>query len=835
MPWGWEKTVLRRVPKRTMTVAVVLMAVLLPALGTKVGARWWTMHRMTRPAAGAPRIRTITRLPRLPHVPWRYTFRNPTEQERAKLLQDILAVKLSTYPTAPPFPRAGRHRTMGFANFEPSEAQLEILAAHYDVFYLSARAGHRIPVIKRCNPRAKVLMYFASSLTKAARLHDAGSVDEEDTEWILQHHRDWLLKDRQGRPVVGRSWSVKYWADPGNEEWQAFFTDKLNAALVQSGGSWDGVVLDEFLTGHESTAAAWAGGGPVQARCATDQAWQEAQLAFLRYVAPRVKVPLVVNVEPLVLNPTHAGFRPEFFTEVQRIAGGAEAEVFVFHQADRRGFLGREMVEVYLDCARRTPPGKMMFLNSATAAGFGGNSDLTLFSYFTYLLVASPEREVYWTCKEGDSEIPHFWYREFDLNLGPPREEMQSVGGVWKRDFAHATVVVNPGPSPASYSFENPCVDVQGQPVPSPVTLDTLTGILLIRDKAILPPAAPDGTHLTSVAEQLNRLVENEERAARGTSRMLTEARLSQALGFCAKLDAEGGRAKHAVQDLIACVRFGSDLKKRLLLEEQLTGMMIVAHSLRAGFQVLDRIQIDHDSLRFLQARLTELATKQNLVIDLAADRLVVLNALRDIYRAWPGSGGGANTRALDEAIASWLSSRLKADFALDLTAEQVYSSLYTRTPEEMASLVRRVYAYGSSIIAKTPFQQHEEEPDWDKAVWKSAQGNLLLLTLVPAVPSIAERSFRCRAERDALITTLALLRYQSVTGGFPAALEPLVSEAYMAQLPRDPYNDKPLVYRRTEDGFTLYSIGTDFRDDNGHRGGCDGGKEQTRFGEAGE
>jgi hypothetical protein len=480
--------VLMRLSKRIRILAVVLPAVVLLALGVKVGPRWWAMHRMTRPAAGAGRIPTITDLPRLPGVPWEYLLRNPRGPEREKLFRDLFAAKLRTYPaSAPSFPRAGKHRTMGFTNFEPTEAETEQLAAHYDVFYVGAPSSHRLAAIKRANPKAKVLMYFASSLTTVAQRVDAGSVDAENTDWILQNHRDWLLPDREGRPVEGRSWSVKYWADPGNRDWQDFFAAKLNDALESSGGAWDGVILDEFMTGHTSTAAAWAGGGRQQVKYPTDQAWQEAQLAFLRRVAPQVKVPLVPNVEPVVLNPTSPGFHPEFFTEVQRIGGGAEAEIFVFHQAHRRGFLGQEMVEVYLERARQTPPGKMMFLNSATAASFAGNPDLTLFSYFTYLLVAGPEREIYWTCKEGDSEIPHFWYKEFDLDLGPPREEMQTQGGVWKRAFANATVVVNPSSGPAVYSFDGECVDVRGQPRHSPLTLGSQVGMLLITNKTILP------------------------------------------------------------------------------------------------------------------------------------------------------------------------------------------------------------------------------------------------------------------------------------------------------------------------------------------------------------
>jgi len=447
----------------------------------KAGVRWWVIHRATAPAPRTQRIETLTQLPPLPRVPWEYAFRNPSREERTKFLRDILAVKLSTYPDrSVAGRRAGKHRTMGFTGFEPTPAELETLAAHYDVFYLTALSSHRIPSIKRGNPKAKVLMYFACSLTKEARLVDAGSVDEENTDWILAQHPDWLLKDKEGRPVAGKSWSAKYWADPGNRDWQRFFARKLNHALDQSGGQWDGVILDEFLTGRASPTASWAGASPAPTNYATDQTFQEAQLDFLRTVAPRLRVPLVPNVEPVVLNPTSTGFNPEFFTEVQRIGGGAEAEVFVFHRPGTDGFLGRPMVEVYLDRARQTPKGKMMFLNAATAGSFAGNTDLTLFSYFTYLLVASPEREIYWTCKEGDSEIPHFWYKEFDLDLGPPKEEMQDVHGVWKRDFANATVLVNLNEEAAEYAFPDQRFDVFGRAVRSPIRLEALTGRLLI-------------------------------------------------------------------------------------------------------------------------------------------------------------------------------------------------------------------------------------------------------------------------------------------------------------------------------------------------------------------
>jgi hypothetical protein len=382
----------------------------------------------------------------------------------------------------------GKYRTAGFASFEPHEDQLKKLAPHYDLFFLGGFRPNVVSIVKASNPSAKVFMYLANSLTTVATLLDAGSIDEENTEWILKNHPDWLLQDSAGRPIQGTSWSPKYWPDPGNKEWQAFFVSKVNKALKITGGPWDGVLFDEFLTSHTSHTASYLGSSAKQANYTTDSAFQQAQLEFLRSVAPKLSSPIIPNVEPLVLNPTSQAFNPEFFTEVQRIAGGAEAEVFVVHSPDAYGFVEKEMVEVYLDRARKTPPGKMMLLNSSTAR-LEGNIPRTLYAFFTYLLVAGPNRGVYWAFKEGDSSIPHFWFKEFDLDLGLPLGEMQSIGQVWKRDFANTVVVVNPNPTAASFAFTESYFDVLGGPVNSPVSLGPNSGALLMKSKGTIPKA----------------------------------------------------------------------------------------------------------------------------------------------------------------------------------------------------------------------------------------------------------------------------------------------------------------------------------------------------------
>lgn len=86
----------------------------------------------------------------------------------------------------------------------------------------------------------------------------------------------------------------------------------------------------------------------------------------------------------------------------------------------------------------------------------------------------------------------------------------------------------------------------------------------------------------------------------------------------------------------------------------------------------------------------------------------------------------------------------------------------------------------------------------------------------VPRMDQIAEMSFRGKVLYEATLTVLALRRYKQVTGQYPEKLDDLVSGGYLKAIPKDPYSTGPLVYRKTQDDFILYSIAGDFKDDGG-------------------
>ena len=66
------------------------------------------------------------------------------------------------------------------------------------------------------------------------------------------------------------------------------------------------------------------------------------------------------------------------------------------------------------------------------------------------------------------------------------------------------------------------------------------------------------------------------------------------------------------------------------------------------------------------------------------------------------------------------------------------------------------------------------------------------------------------------LIATVAAERYRLTRGRWPAELAEL-APAFIASVPIDPFDGKPLRYSVGDDGVKIYSVGPDMVDDGGH------------------
>lgn len=92
---------------------------------------------------------------------------------------------------------------------------------------------------------------------------------------------------------------------------------------------------------------------------------------------------------------------------------------------------------------------------------------------------------------------------------------------------------------------------------------------------------------------------------------------------------------------------------------------------------------------------------------------------------------------------------------------------------------------------------------------------NMSKLFLLPALTRIRPVMANLQANARVVQTGLALLRHKIAHGAYPPTLAE-VDPSFLAEIPLDPFTGQPLVYRPEGDGFVLYSLGENLRDDDG-------------------
>jgi hypothetical protein len=87
---------------------------------------------------------------------------------------------------------------------------------------------------------------------------------------------------------------------------------------------------------------------------------------------------------------------------------------------------------------------------------------------------------------------------------------------------------------------------------------------------------------------------------------------------------------------------------------------------------------------------------------------------------------------------------------------------------------------------------------------------------LMPALSKAVRQSARMQTSLDTARVSIALERHRLANGALPETLNALVPR-YLAKIPTDLIDGKPLRYRRDADGgYILYSVGWNQTDDDG-------------------
>jgi len=267
---------------------------------------------------------------------------------------------------------------------------------------------------------------------------------------------------------------------------------------------------------------------------------------------------------------------------------------------------------------------------------------------------------------------------------------------------------------------------------------------------------------------------------------------------------AERGRVGEALDDCLVIRRFGRHLQARGLLLEQLVGIAIEALGAGRLLDVAGRYIVPLPVLERIQSRMMSDFDANRRVIDLEGEKALWYDRIQRTFTD-DGEGGGHVLRGgLPYAAGDW-TGNLFGILALDYPDRR-----------ETVAMVEQYFKEAQRAFEKPP---NARGPSLPGAQANVPIKNLLLGLTAPAYARVGQQVWRLKIHEAASIATIAILRYKGKEGHYPADLGELVKAGLLPNVPQDPFGVGPLTYRRTADGFLLYSWGENLKDDGGRLG----------------
>jgi len=293
---------------------------------------------------------------------------------------------------------------------------------------------------------------------------------------------------------------------------------------------------------------------------------------------------------------------------------------------------------------------------------------------------------------------------------------------------------------------------------------------------------------------------------------------IARALCWRAWLNAQSSDFNSAFQDIETCYRLGRHYKgEKTLLVEQLVGMAIKGLALRTSRLMLDTYKIESSTLADFQQRLQTLIDSDNFKPDFSLEKLC---AYDEIQRCFTDSRFGPSHIYPKRMIGFYESSNEnpKHDPMVDMILVLKYSPdvLFSPTKTETIASTDTIYKRFDEIFSKTPARLKAEGIDPDSETNRIVNNNIFLKILVPALARVNMIAWRNKTDAESTPLIIAIVRYKQDTGAFPESLDKLAERGYIKKIPIDPFSDKPIVYRKTDNNFLLYSWGENLKDDDG-------------------
>jgi len=289
------------------------------------------------------------------------------------------------------------------------------------------------------------------------------------------------------------------------------------------------------------------------------------------------------------------------------------------------------------------------------------------------------------------------------------------------------------------------------------------------------------------------------------------------------RIDLEQGRIQQSIEDYLAIARAGSHWQGNGTLIEQLVGLGIGRLAHEEIFHILATRRLSAAELEYLQHQFLRLYPQGYPSIDMEGERLAFLDVVQHSFTDG-GPGGGHLIPQRKGFLVDMYDDIVEITEDIPVGKQFVESAAFTSVcllharRDETVAMGGQIYNQQARIVRMSPYERHAGNLRSGDDILSSVHKYryFLLHYLIPAAERCSDIAYRGKALHEATVAILALQRWRVEKNEYPADLDGLVSAGFLKELPMDPYSDKPLVYKRIDNDFMLYSLGCNFKDDSG-------------------
>ncbi len=283
-------------------------------------------------------------------------------------------------------------------------------------------------------------------------------------------------------------------------------------------------------------------------------------------------------------------------------------------------------------------------------------------------------------------------------------------------------------------------------------------------------------------------------------------------------LEIEQGQMLQAAQDCLVMVRVARSMQAEHnnMLDHMLAVMYSkIAYS--ALRHIADTEKLTVPELKQVQDELAKIYSQDYPHLSMEEPKLLDLDGFQHTFTEGGPGGGHITLNDLTE-ILKWKFGMRDRKTPWYMPAVALGAGMIHVGRDETLAKTNELWNHIRADFKKTPYEREiVSGSNMMKYLSTLPKYRYFLVHSTPDFWGRAESVFQAKAEYEAIMVVFALQRWRLEKGEYPENLGELTDDCYLKQTPMDPYSNKPLVYRRADEGgFRLYSVGHNFKDDGG-------------------